>query len=187
MLVGCRQVFKSGPPHDMLYVLRSLDISLRSAPGLGWGIFVLCADSGELEDGAEVAPVAALGACDRGLDSLDLVFLWVMPGFLSLLRSWIVFYSWPTACAVGCILSPLRGWFCGWVCRGCILLQYDWRIRRFALGDWRGLGFVLDGGRCLGLADRNVRATQAFVFAGGAPAPHGSGPSSGCSIRYWRA
>jgi hypothetical protein len=31
-------------------------------------------DSGELEDGAQVAPVAAFGACDRGLDSLEFVF-----------------------------------------------------------------------------------------------------------------
>src|SRR5579872_2334481 len=39
---------------------------------LGRDFFSL-SDAGEFEDGAEVAPVAALGACDRGLHSLELV------------------------------------------------------------------------------------------------------------------
>jgi hypothetical protein len=49
-------------------------------------------DAGELEDGAQVAPVSALGAGDCGLRSLELVFLPLTLGVLSLLRSWIVFY-----------------------------------------------------------------------------------------------
>jgi hypothetical protein len=56
---------------------------------------------------------------------------------------------------VGCILLPLRGWFCGCACRRCVL-QCDGRGWRFALG-W---------GRCFGLADRNVRATLCGGFAG---------------------
>jgi hypothetical protein len=80
---------------------------------LGWGILVLLVDSGELEDGAQVAPVAAFGACDCGLDSLEFVFFLALTlGSLSLLRSWGGFYRCPTAGAVGCILSPLRGWGC---------------------------------------------------------------------------
>jgi hypothetical protein len=31
---------------------------------------------------------------------------------LSLLRSLMILYFVPTACAVGCILTPLRGWLC---------------------------------------------------------------------------
>jgi hypothetical protein len=65
---------------------------------LGWGILVLLVDSGELEDGAQVAPVAAFGACDRGLDSLEFVFFLALTlGSLSLLRSWGGFYRCPTA------------------------------------------------------------------------------------------
>jgi len=67
---------------------------LDAPPGsmtLGWGIFVLVLwiDTGELEDGAEVAPVSGHGVGDRGFYSLK--FFFFLPqfalGFLSLLRS----------------------------------------------------------------------------------------------------
>jgi hypothetical protein len=77
-------------------------------------IFILSADTGELEDGAEVAPVAAPGACDRGLHSLEFVLVLLLRrralGLLSLLRSHGVFWSCRATCAVGCGLSPLCGW-----------------------------------------------------------------------------
>ncbi|MGC1687524.1 MAG: hypothetical protein WA734_18000, partial [Candidatus Acidiferrales bacterium] len=85
---------------------------------------VRLADAGEFEDGAEIAPVSCQGTRDCGLRLLDsLVFfrVAVIRGFaarvLSLLRSWGVFGFCPTACAVGCGLSPLRSWFC----RGALL------------------------------------------------------------------
>jgi hypothetical protein len=93
---------------------------------------VRLADAGELEDGAEVAPVAALGACDRGLHSLQ--FFQITLGFLSLLRSWVAFCFCPTAYAVGCVLSPLCGWFCGGAFLRCASL----------CGLRIGLGFDLD-------------------------------------------
>jgi hypothetical protein len=95
----------------------------------------LWADPGELEDGSQVAPVAALGACDGGLYPIEFVFLRFALGFLSLLRSWVVFFRGPTACAAGCILSPLCGWFCGWDCWGIVLPRCDRRGECLALGD----------------------------------------------------
>ena len=74
---------------------------------------------------AEVAPVAAHGAFDGGFQFFDF-----FPAFglasgqgwsgvdvewiatcLSLLRSFVIFCFVPTACAIGCILAPLRGCF----------------------------------------------------------------------------
>ena len=60
----------------------------------------------------------------------------------------------PTACAVGCILAPLRGWLGGWFC-GC-----------FLGGVWlRGFCCVLDHGFGCGLAGGGARATWASSFA----------------------
>ena len=93
-------------------------------------VFVLLADAGEFEDGAEIAPVSCQCAGDRGLRLHDpLVFFRVVvihrfvAEFLSLLRSWIVLGFRPTACAVGCGLSPLCGWFCRCAFLGRILLS----------------------------------------------------------------
>jgi hypothetical protein len=133
------------------------------------GFLVRFADSGELEDGAEIVPVSCHCAGDRGfgwLDPfvffrvLDLVRGWIAR-VLSLLRRWIVFGFCLTACAVGCVLSPLRGWVCRCAfLRGVLLC-----------GSWLGLGFSLDG--CRGLAGGGARA-PGFDW----------GPNSGCSIRY---
>jgi hypothetical protein len=139
MLVLRRQVFKSGLPH------RASPVMLPSYRGF----LVRFADSGELEYGAEIAPVSCRCAGDRGFGLLDpFVFLRVLDlvrgwiaRVLSLPRSWIVFGFCPTACAVGCVLSPLRGW----VCR-CASLP-----GALLCGSWLGLGFSLDGS-CRGLA-----------------------------------
>src|SRR5579863_3349858 len=136
---------------------------------LGRGFFVLLGDSGEFEDGAEVAPVSLEGACDCGFGLLDsFVFLRVLAGcaagFLSLLRCWIVLRFCPTACAVGCILAPLRGWFYGSLCSfvflGCVFLCGLWR------GFCSGLCFDLDYRICRGLAGGSARATWAGACSG---------------------
>jgi len=69
-------------------------------------------------------------------------------GALSLLWNWIVCGICPTAYAVGCILSPLRGWFCLYTFLGCIYLR----------GLWLGFCFWLGYGFC-GLAGGGARAT----------------------------
>src|ERR1700676_4062101 len=132
---------------------------------LGRGLLARFGDAGELEDGAEIAPVSTLSAFDRGFCPLDqfaffAVLHWIsgrsVAMVLSLLRSWIIFWFRPTAFPVGCILLPLRGWFyvcaCRCACGRCIRLRYDG-------GGWR---FALGGGRCFGPADRSVRATRAL-------------------------
>jgi hypothetical protein len=55
--------------------------------------------------------------------------------------------SCPKLCAVGCVLSPLRGWVCRCAfLRGVLLC-----------GSWLGLGFSLDG-CCRSLAGGGARA-----------------------------
>jgi hypothetical protein len=113
---------------------------------------VRLADAGEFEDGAQVAPAARQGTGDCGLRLLDsFVFFRVVgihrfaAGFLSPLRSWIVFCFCPTACDVGCVLSPLCGWFCDATFLRCVL--------------WFGLGFELNYGIRRGFAGGGARAT----------------------------
>src|SRR5271156_5058887 len=95
-------------------------------------------DSGEYEDGFQVAPVACQGYGDYGLRLFySFVFLRGLGfggGFLSLLRSWIFFGFCPTACAVGCTLSPL----CGWGSR-CVCGFAFFGLPPLWLGAWLGL------------------------------------------------
>ena len=128
---------------------------------LGWGFLALWTNAGELKHGAQIAPVSALGTLNRGFYSLELVLLHLVLGVwqsllagggcvatvLSLLRNWIIFRFRPTACAVGCILSPLRGWFRGCAFRRCIRLRRDRGSGRILLAANSGSVFAGGGAR----------------------------------------
>ena len=154
MLVLRRQVFKSGLPERLCSRVTGASLFGSLIPAnskTAW----------RSRQFPAIAPgIAASAGWIRRFRVLDLVRGWIA-SVLSLLRSWIVFGFCPTACAVGCVLSPLRG-------LGLSLCFSAWR---FALRLVARLGFLAGA----------VAASRA-----GAPALRGSigGPNSGYSIRY---
>jgi len=154
---------------------------------LGWGIFVLVlwTDTGELEDGAEVAPVSCHGAGDRGFYSLKLFFF--LPQFA--LRDFFRSFGVGLFGVVVPRLAPWAPFFCR-SAAGCAVL--------LAAAIWVATGTVC----AMGMATAWVAGSRAGVSApgglcssdsrAGAPAPHlvcfesMGGANSGCSIRYWR-